>query len=118
MLFIILDGDWSNSRLQCSTRKRIKTYVRGCKPKTIKSHRRHWVEEDITMDPPNTTNDCTEEEVSQEYSTWDEYFEKIVVCGCSKCHGKKQFKCTIVQRHYIDDELPVGSMPPTSIQIQ
>jgi hypothetical protein len=71
------------------------------------------VEEDMTMDPPNTTNDCTEEEVSQEYSTWDEYFEKIVVCGCSKCHGKKQFKRAIVQRHYIDDELLVGSMSPT-----
>ena len=47
------------------------------------------MEEDMTMDPPDTTNDCTKEEVSQEYSTWDEYFEKIVVCGCSKCHGKK-----------------------------
>ena len=30
------------------------------------------------MDPPDTTNDCTEEEVSQEYSTWDEYFEKLL----------------------------------------
>ena len=65
------------------------------------------------MDPLDTTNDCTEEEVSQEYSTWDEYFEKIVVCGCSICHGKKQFKWVIVQIHYIDDEIPVGSMPPT-----
>jgi len=43
----------------------------------------------MTIDPPYTTNDCTEEEVSQDYSTWDEYFEKIVVCGCSKCCGKK-----------------------------
>jgi hypothetical protein len=50
------------------------------------------VEEDMTMDPPETKNECTKEEVSQEYSTWDEYFEKIVVCGCSKCHGKKPFK--------------------------
>ena len=65
------------------------------------------------MDPPDTTNYYTKEEVSQEYSTWDEYFEKIVVCGCFKCRGKKQFKRVIVQRHYIDDELPMGSMPPT-----
>ena len=28
------------------------------------------------------------------------------------CRGKKQFKQAIVQRNYIDDELPVGSMPP------
>ena len=103
----------SNPRLERSTRKRRKTYVRGRGPKTIKSRRGQWVEEDMTMDPPDTTNDCTEEEVSQEYSTWDEYFEKIVVCGCSKCRGKKQFKRAIVQRHYIDDELPVGIMPPT-----
>ena len=67
----------------------------------------------MAMDPPDTTNDCTEEEVSQEYGTWDEYFEKIIVCGCSKCCGKKQFKWAIVQRHYIDDELQVGIMPPT-----
>ena len=65
------------------------------------------------MDPPDTLNDCNEEDVSQEYSTWDEYFEKIVVFGCSKCHGKKQFKQDILQRHYIDDEIAVGSMPPT-----
>ena len=64
------------------------------------------------MDSPDTTNGCTEEEVSQEYSTLDEYFEKIIVYGCSKCRGKKQFKWAIVQRHYIDDELPMGSMPP------
>ena len=71
------------------------------------------MEEDMTMDPLDTTNDCTEEEVGQDYSTWDEYFEKIVACGCSKCRGKKQFKNKIVQRHYIDDETPMGSMPPT-----
>ena len=65
------------------------------------------------MDPPNTTNNYIEEEVGQDYSTWDEYFEKIVVCGCFVCHGKKQFKWAIVQKHYIDDELLVGSMPPT-----
>ena len=81
-----------NSRLECSTRKRIKTYVRGHGPKTIKSRRGQWVEEDMTMDPIETTNDCIKEEVSQDYSTWVEYFEKIVVCGCSKCRGKKQFK--------------------------
>ena len=103
----------ANSQLESSTRKRIKAYVRGRGPKTIKSCREQWVEEDMTMDPPDTTNGCTEEEVSQEYSTWDKYFEKIVVCGCSKCRGKKQFKRVIAQRHYIDDELPVGSMPPT-----
>ena len=72
MLFIILDGDWSNLRLERSTRKRIKTYVHGRGPKTIKSRRGQWVEEDMTMDPPDTTNDYNEEEVSQEYSTWDE----------------------------------------------
>ena len=64
------------------------------------------------MDPLDTTNDCIEEEVSQEYSTCDEYFEKIVVSGFSKCCGKKQFKRAIVQGHYIDDEFPVGIMPP------
>ena len=40
----------------------------------------NWLE-DMTMDPIDTTNDCNEEEVSQNYSTWDEYYEKIVVCG-------------------------------------
>ena len=67
----------------------------------------------MTVDPVDTTNECTKQEVGQDYSTWDEYFEKIVVCGCSVCHGKKQFKWGIVQRHYINDELLVGSMPPT-----
>ena len=103
----------ANARLERSTRKRIKTYVYECETKTLKWHRRQWVEEDMTTDPPDTRNDWTKEEVSQEYSTWDEYFEKIVVCGCSKCHGMKQFKRVIVQRHYIDDELPMGIMPPT-----
>ena len=101
-----------NAELEHSTRK-IKRHVRGRGPKTIKSHRGQWVEEDMTMDLADTTNDCTEQEVGLEYSTQDEYFEKIVVCGCSVCHGKKQFKRVIVQRHYIDDELPVCSMPPT-----
>jgi hypothetical protein len=36
------------------------------------------VEEDMTMDPPDTTNDCTKQEVGLEYSTWDEYFEKLL----------------------------------------
>lgn len=103
----------ANSQLERSTRKRTKTYVQGRGPKTIKSRRGQWVEEDMTMDPRDTTNDCAEEEVNQEYSTWDEYFDKIVVSGYSKCRGKKQFKRAIVQRHYIDDELPVGIMPPT-----
>jgi len=48
-----------------------------------------------------------------DYSTWDEYFEKIVFYGCHVCRGKKQFKQAIVQRHYIYDEILVGSMPPT-----
>jgi len=80
-----------NVELENSTRKR-KRYVRGRGPKTIKSRRGQWVEEDMTMDPTHTTNDCTEQEVGLECSTWDEYFEKIVVCGCSVCRGKKQFK--------------------------
>jgi len=42
-----------------SNRKR---YVRGCGPKTIKSRRGKWVEEDMTMDPADTTNDCIEQE--------------------------------------------------------
>ena len=66
----------------------------------------------MTMDPLDTTNDYIEQEVGLDYSGWGEYFEKIVVCGCSICRGKKQFKRVIVQRHYIDDELLVGSMPP------
>jgi hypothetical protein len=55
-----------DSRLERSTRKIIKTYVCGRGPKTIKSRRGQWVEEDMTMDPPDTTNGCTEEEDSQE----------------------------------------------------
>ena len=65
------------------------------------------------MDPPDTPNDFTEEEVGQDYTTWNKYFEKIVICGCSKCCGKKHFKWAIVQIHYIDDDIPVDSMPPT-----
>jgi hypothetical protein len=96
----------ANVELEHSTSK-----SRG--PKTIKSRRGQWVEEDMTMDPANTTNDCTKQEVGLDYSTWDEYLEKIVVCGCSICRGKKQFKRVIVQRHYIDDEFTMGIMPPT-----
>jgi hypothetical protein len=44
------------------------------------------------MDPLDTTNDYIEQEVGLDYSRWGEYFEKIVVCGCSICRGKKQFK--------------------------
>ena len=44
-----------------------KTYVSGRGPKTIKSQRTQWVEEDMTMDPPNTTNNYTEKEVGQDY---------------------------------------------------
>ena len=66
-----------NVELEHSTSK-IKRYVRGRGPKTIKSHIGQWVEEDMTMDPIDTTNDCTEQEVGLEYSTWDEYFEKLL----------------------------------------
>lgn len=62
---------------------KIKRYVHGSGPKTVKSHSRQWVEEDMTMDIEDTTNDCTEQEVGQDYSTWDEYFEKIIVYGYS-----------------------------------
>jgi hypothetical protein len=80
-----------NVELDHSTRKR-KRYVRGHGTKNIKPHRGQWVEEDMTMDPTDTTNDFTEKEVGLEYSTWDEYFEKIGVCGCYVCCGKKQLK--------------------------
>ena len=43
-----------------STSKRKKTYVHGRGPKTVKSWRTQCVEEDMTMDPPNTTNNCME----------------------------------------------------------
>lgn len=71
-----------------STRK-IKRYVHGCGPKNVKSLRGQWLEEDMTMDPIDTTNYCTEQEVGEDYRTWDEYFEKIIVYGCFICHGKK-----------------------------
>jgi hypothetical protein len=51
-----------NVEIEHSTRKR-KRYVCGRGPKTIKSHRGQRVEEDMTMDPADTTNDCTEQEV-------------------------------------------------------
>ena len=81
----------ANAEDERSTSKR-KRYVHRCGPKTINSRRRQWVEEYMTIDPAYTTNYCTEQEVVQDYSTWDEYFEKIVVCRCSMCRGKKQFK--------------------------
>ena len=31
--------------------------------KTVKSHRRQWVEEDMKIDRVDTTNDCTKQEV-------------------------------------------------------
>jgi uncharacterized protein with LGFP repeats len=101
----------ANVELEYSTRKR-KIYVRGRGTKTVKSRRGQWVEEDMTMDHADTTNDFTKKKVDLDYTTWDEYFEKIVVCGCFVCRGKKQFKRAIVQRHYIYDELPMGNMPP------
>ena len=69
-----------------------KKNVRGRGPKTMKSHRGQWLEDDMTIDPTNTTNDRTEQQIGQELSTWDEYFEKIVVFECYVCRGKKQFK--------------------------
>ena len=61
-----------------------------CRPPTIKSSRGKWVEEDMTMDSIDTIeSQHTEQEVGNDYSTWDEYFEKIVVCGCYECRGKK-----------------------------
>lgn len=66
-----------NAGSKPSTSKR-KKYVCGCGPKTVKSQRGQWMEEDMRMDPPDTTNDCIEQEVSQDYSTWDEYFEKLL----------------------------------------
>jgi hypothetical protein len=46
----------------------------------------------MTMDLGDTKYYCTQQEVGLDYSTWDEYFDKIVVCGCYVCRGKKQFK--------------------------
>ena len=56
---------------------------------------------------------CRHNKWEYDNGSWDEYFEKIVVCGCSVCHEKKQFKWGIVQIHYINDELPMGNMPHT-----
>ena len=42
-----------------STRTR-KRYVCELGPKTIKSRRGQWVEEDMTIFPADTTNDCIE----------------------------------------------------------
>jgi len=49
----------ANVDLEHSNRK-IRIYVHGHGPKTIKSCRGQWVEEDVTMDSIDTTNDCTE----------------------------------------------------------
>ena len=46
-----------------------KKYVCGREPKTVKSRRVQWVEEDMTMDTSDITNDCTEEDIRQDYST-------------------------------------------------
>lgn len=54
-----------------SIRKRKKIYVCGHGLRTVKSRRTQWVEEDMTMDILDITNTCTEEEVGQDYSTWD-----------------------------------------------
>ena len=72
------------------------------------------MEEDMTTDSTYTIEaQHTEQKVGNYYSTWDEYFEKNVICGCYECRGKKEFKRNIVQRHYINDDLQVGTMPPT-----
>ena len=55
-----------NVEIEHSTRKR-KRYVRGHGTKTIKSHRGQWVEEDMTMDPPDTKNNFTKKEVVKDY---------------------------------------------------
>ena len=67
----------------------------------------------MIVDPIDTRNECIQQEVDQYYTTWDEYFEKMFVCGCSICRGKKQFKQGIIQRNYINDNLPVGIIPST-----
>jgi len=59
----------TSAQPRCSTSKRKKTYVCGSGPKTVKSRRIQWVEEDMTMDPPYTTNNCTEEEIGKYFST-------------------------------------------------
>jgi hypothetical protein len=79
----------TNVEHEHSTSKR-KKYVRGRGPKTVKSRRGKWVEEDITMDPVDTTNDCIEQKIGQDYNTWDEYFDKIVICGYFVCRENKQ----------------------------
>ena len=67
---------------------------------TVKSRRGQWVDEDMIMDCIDTIEaQHTEQEVNNDYSTWDEYFEKIVVWGCYECRGKKECKRGIVQRH-------------------
>ena len=50
-----------------STSKIKNTYVYWRGPKTIKSKRTQWVEEDMTMNPPDTKNSFTEKEVCQDY---------------------------------------------------
>lgn len=52
----------ANVEPKCSTSKR-KRYAHGRGPKIVKSRRGKWVEEDMTMDPADTTNDCTKQEV-------------------------------------------------------
>ena len=36
------------------------------------------------------------QEVGEDYSRLDEYFQKNVVYGCFMCHGKRQFKQAVV----------------------
>ena len=69
-------------------------YIPRRGPKTVLSRRGKWVEEDMTMDTVDTTNECIEQEVGHDYSTWDQYSEKTVtvICGCPLCRGNKQFK--------------------------
>jgi len=64
-------GIGTSAQPKHSTSKRKKKYARGHGPKIVKSRRTQWVEEDMTMDPPNTTNNFIEEEVGQYYSTLD-----------------------------------------------
>ena len=72
------------------------------------------MEEYMTMDSTNTIEaQHTKHEVNNDDSIWDEYFNKIIVCGYYECRGKKEFKRGIVQRHYINDDLQVCTMNPT-----
>ena len=100
-----------NVEFKHSNSKR-REYVHGFRPQIIKSHSRQWVKEDILMEYVDTTrNEYTQQEVGHDYNTRDKYLETIVFLACFVCHGNKEFKWRIIQRYYINHDLPVGSMP-------